>query len=816
MPTISGLPQLSNINFNDSLQLTKESFHYAVEYLEIPPLYAVSGALKVATGDMVAASKSSFALVYLTTRPLAILTSLVSRYIWILLKIIAQHTVYHGLIAAKEALRQAKIATNWFIAFQKSLSTTALCLEGGFVVLCFGLYMLRRYIQKKKYAQRVKTWYTNKKAKAVMKYERFVEKVAKTSMLLALLLPHIIYVVGVSLIKYFMPQVVGYFSNQTILADVLGLYWPFVKSIHVIHKWRSFGLMEKVNDAASIVDDKNNNGKGSGSESKKDGIDQANAATSTRSIMNMFRRKKVSENYEAALREKSRSSSTKNNSKTSTDKRKVAVAQIRLNDEQRQVGEEISELLQYWVVFALLLGMSKICMLLPLFGRFLSNMSLNKSASSLKTPWGRRKISWLEKIKPSVEFFNECKLFFFVWVQVLPTSIVGSASTKRTASAINTKSDIKSRIVAFEKGDTKNGKTSVPFANRPIDILFQKLSPAVIALNSSTSRILDQIETDNPDNSKKQSFVVRCLTWCRTFLDVMVWTKLISEKTKRTIISTLSECSDLLVCLPTFFMPSYFTSYGIVYIHLIVPSANSVNCRNAYQKRPKSTTNTELVKMINRALRYLQYWVIQCILSWIISSFSPILSWIPFSTHIIFLVWAYFQLESVSNLIYDVFESELVAFGILKIHAHKDNSDNQSSPDLNNTITMKLLKNLAKRVPSATSEDNQISSKSEKKDVDAKSQSGSDCDASKDANKTSEDQNEKKDIHVDSSGDSKKISSKESNGTEEKMPVEEEEEGYTDNALLDAIPGDTDCSTSNANDGDFIHVGDSKDEVKTS
>jgi len=186
----------------------------------------------------------------------------------------------------------------------------------------------------------------------------------------------------------------------------------------------------------------------------------------------------------------------------------------------------------------------------------------------------------------------------------------------------------------------------------------------------------------------------------------------------------------------------------------------------------------------------------------------------PFSTHIVFLVWAYFQLESVSTLVYDVFESELVAFGILKIHAHKNKSDNQSSLDVNNTITMKLLKNLAKRVPSASSEDTQSSSKSEKKNVDAKSLSGSYYDASKDATKTSEDQNERKDIHSDGSSDDK-ISSKANNGTEERVPAEEEE-GCTENQSLDAIPGDTDCSTSNANDGDFIHVGDSKDEVKTS
>ncbi len=134
-------------------------------YLQIPSYNATSTQFQVALRDSVLASRSIYQFLQLTTRPLFILLALLSKYIIIVLRILSEHTVYHGIRAGKEMWRQTKIACLWFVDFQKGLSKTVICMEIGFVGLCVGLYMIRRYLQRKKYFQKLKRWYTAKRNK---------------------------------------------------------------------------------------------------------------------------------------------------------------------------------------------------------------------------------------------------------------------------------------------------------------------------------------------------------------------------------------------------------------------------------------------------------------------------------------------------------------------------------------------------------------------------------------------------------------------------------------------------------------------------
>ena len=137
-----------------------------VTYLQIPSYSDTSHHFKIAFNDSIQAWKSTYHFVQLTCRPLVILLALISRYLLILLKILSEHTIYHGILAGKESWRQTKIAVNWFIAFQKSLSRTAVFMEIGFVFVCIGLYMIRRYLKRKKYFQKLGRWYRSKKRNA--------------------------------------------------------------------------------------------------------------------------------------------------------------------------------------------------------------------------------------------------------------------------------------------------------------------------------------------------------------------------------------------------------------------------------------------------------------------------------------------------------------------------------------------------------------------------------------------------------------------------------------------------------------------------
>ena len=96
--------------------------------------------------------------------------------------------------------------------------------------------------------------------------------------------------------------------------------------------------------------------------------------------------------------------------------------------------------------------------------------------------------------------------------------------------------------------------------------------------------------------------------------------------------------------------------------------------------------------------RYLQYWVVYAIVSSILSSFSPILAWLPLSTHMMWVLWAYIQLESTTLWMYHVLEWDLMAFGLL--HRQSHNEDEKES-GVQDAVTMKLINSFLTKVPSS-------------------------------------------------------------------------------------------------------------------
>ena len=627
-----------------------------IDFFQIPSVGLVKENFLVAYADVLQASRSTYAFVEITSKPLIILTSIILKCILTLLKIICEHTVYHAVLAMKEAWQQMLYASRGFLAYQKTLSPTAIYMEFAFIFLLIGLYALRKYIKKKKYVQRITKWYEQNKNNACMKYNRFVDQVAKTSMLVALMLPHLLYLALMVVLKWFFPVVVAYLANRTILSDLISFWFPMAKTVMVIHQWRSFGF-----EVETIVSKEPTNS--AGSTKTSDG--------ESHGILSMFRKKRTESKYEKTIK--------KGNSKNATNFRN-----LRLSDDQKQVVDKALQLLQYWVVYALMRTVAQTLMLIPIVSRLLSNIQLKEQKVS-SLPWKQKKSTWLNRIKLSREVFQECKLLFFIWLRLLPTSLTSTSSVSN-----------EDKEAVLEKPKSRRSAT-VPFSNRPVDIIYERLSPMIVALVSSSSHLL-QVDVSESNKDGPQSFVSRGVAWCRSLLDVMVWTKMISEKTKGRIISTLVEWTDLLPAMVTLCMPSYFTKYGIIFVQLIVPSANSARCHESLKG---VKTNTETVKIMSVGLRYLKYWIIEGILSWILSAFAPLLAWIPLSTHAILVLWAYAQNESIIHRLYNALEWDLIAFGFLKAHPH------QEGADFNDTVTMKVFNSIAKRVPSNLSQSSQ-------------------------------------------------------------------------------------------------------------
>ena len=97
--------------------------------------------------------------------------------------------------------------------------------------------------------------------------------------------------------------------------------------------------------------------------------------------------------------------------------------------------------------------------------------------------------------------------------------------------------------------------------------------------------------------------------------------------------------------------------------------------------------------------RYLQYWIIYAIISSLLSSFSPVLAWMPLSTHLTWVLWAYIQLESTTSWMYNVVEWDLMAFGMLHSPSHHKNV--KESGGLQDAMTIKLINSILTKVPSA-------------------------------------------------------------------------------------------------------------------
>jgi hypothetical protein len=422
-----------------------------------------------------------------------------------------------------------------------------------------------------------------------------VERVSQTSLVLALLLPHLLYVTTMALLKYFVPNVVNYISAKTILSDVISFYYPLFRTLLAVHRWRGLSLTTRSRGGAesSVA-----NATRSGKQQQDDTIQNTPASSSittrtTTSILNTLvgKKSKVSDRYLKAAKNTRNTSNDSSSSPTSSAAQNLKTPQIlettineRSHEDMEQAVQEISKLIQYWIVYALLCAIYQTCALLPIAGSILSSATTTTSSATMKRtyPWTRKgSTAWLGKIKPSAEFLYECQLFFYIWLLYLPTLqeekqvFHGKDSNNDTSKANDGKVDVRSKVRGFEKraGSVQKRRKSkqAPFPSKPLDIFYDKLTPLAISLLASSTNLIQTKAGgagsttsvgDDSSEAGRQTMILKSIAWSRSFLDVMVWTKLISERTKNRVVSTLIECAALLPALVTLGMPSYFTQYG--------------------------------------------------------------------------------------------------------------------------------------------------------------------------------------------------------------------------------------------------------------
>jgi len=607
-----------------------------LEILDLPSRQEYVSVAASAFRDFKVASSSSWHLAYLTFRPLVILLGILSHQVAAILRVIAQHSVAHGWVAAKEGYFQLKTATIWFVNFQRELPTSAKYAELGAVGILIALWLLRRHVRNRRYVERTTAWYREKKRRALRRYRRMVEKVAKTSLLLALTLPHLLYIMAALLAKRMIPSVVTYLATRTYLNAILSFWHPLYLTILAISRLSNhLKSYEQVDTAEGETE----------LPSKLSGRNPEKAGRRGRLVTPSMLKK-----------------------------------QQKQKTEMKALRSEVEDLLKYWVVYALLLALFRALLLLPIFGRILNVTAMTTSViDSTAQPakigrWSTgRKAGLLDKFRLSGRFAEELRLAFFVWLRLMPVpSFSGSEVSEGKRSE---------KIVEVE-----------PNKHRPLDISYDFLSPITIsAMNSSA--FLTKTESFSGSNNDNNSYFAIGIRKFRSILDLAVMLRLCSKNAQDWIISTVVESSSLVPAAVTLVMPSYFTSYGVIYVSLIVPAGYSSRSCAAITRQK---TSAELDSLpLDDSRRYLQFWVVHAMISVFLDFISPLLSWVPFSTHMTWLLWAYVQLEHPTRKLHSFLEKELALLGLV---SSKDNQN--ASETLEDSAVVRSFRKIMSALPS--------------------------------------------------------------------------------------------------------------------
>jgi hypothetical protein len=574
------------------LNLILNDIRVLVDRLEFASTDEYLAATKSAIRDARAASASSWKLAYITLRPACILLGILGHYLSIFLRIVAEHSVYHGWIAAREGFFQIRAATVWFVWFQRDLPASAKYAEFGAAAAVATLWLLRRHVRKHRYAERIAAWHADKKSRALRRYHNFVERVAKTSSFLAHLLPHLIYAALMFGLSKLMPGVITYFATRTYLCSVISFWYPVYATISLMGRLSPHLRDYKVAEVSKV------------NESEKPKKSRRER-TVTPSTLKQRRQQEI---------------------------------------EMETLRVEVVDMLKYWVVYAVLLSIVRTGKLLPFIGQIL-NVTTDVESTSISKGFSRKnpRAGFYTKLRLSGKFVEEAMLVFFVWLCLMPATITGDEVKNNISNVLSVKNKI----------DSNAG--NVPGKSRPVDILYSKVSPVVLAAMNSSAFLRKRAFGES--RGKESTIVTVAIQKLHSILDLLVLVRLIRKESQDWLITTIVESSALLPAVTTLFMPSYFTNYGVIYVSLVVPAGYSILSCDAIQS-PGRSVDTMMPK-IDDSSRYLQFWIVHAGLSMALASFAPLLAWVPLSTHATWLLWAFVQLQSITRKIYGWFESEL-------------------------------------------------------------------------------------------------------------------------------------------------------------
>ena len=418
-------------------------------------------------------------------------------------------------------------------------------------------------------------------------YQSALRKISHTSLLLAMLLPHVLFLTVCSSVKLLFPRVITYIATETYLNTLLGTWYPLIWTISLLYHYR--------------------HGKTSGPSSKMTPLKQSssNSNQSSTAIMSP----KTPAFYP-------KTTPMKHTSTPVQRWLRAATTPIR-RENDTQVHEECTYWLHYWIVVAVISTFSSILYSTPFMGRLFTKSSWMKSSLS------------------------EIQLLWYLWLFSLPASLT-SASIDPT------------------KG----------YESRPLPLVYRQISPLILSMYNIISDAVPQSIWDMVCEKIK------------SVLSICVMVRLLSEESKDSLLHLIVEARPLLPPAMTLFTP--FTGIGVLYVKSIVPAARYVKTQN----------------ILSANMSALEFWVLHTLLSGVLQWWNGVLWWIPFSSHVVFLVWCHVQLPKSCAKYYGVLEEELQAFGLL------DKGDKEL--ELQSSLTARIVSRWIQSLPSASNSEDDV------------------------------------------------------------------------------------------------------------
>jgi hypothetical protein len=551
--------------------------------------------------DLKQAVRSISYLVFITLRPICILGGFILRSLFV----------------------KANQLAVQMIKFQTSLDAFTVWMEIAAVLTIALVYLLRRYIQSKRYVPRFQAYVRKKQQAVLKKYLMVIDRIAQTSTLLANILPHAFYILVVVALNWtwWGRSLIRFFSVKVPTLQIMMIWIPSIQTILSVAQYKHWY--------------------NSNNRPKKDGQNDEKA-----SIV-----------------------STASSSKNASTVQPSLPTSLEL---------QLKELLMYWIVFSVFTAASSFVTFVP----FLSSLifpqhdspaenfitSIEASAAESTTILARITLacstisSWW---KQRGLFLKDLQLLFLLWAWIF-------SSLAKANNMARGKPSGRTTVPSPSKKVKKSlSSTSSWYMMSPLNFLYMRISSICF------SRFYQDQDGDT------SPIIASLYTNLDSFLQLAVLVKLIKPSTKSAIVRVVTQGSQYIPSLVTLVMPGFFTSLGIIYAAYIVASGYSAKLLKSSSRgkllRSSSSKNVEL-SALDPIVHHLQYYAIlflgintlwttffeRCVLSTPLLRF--ILYWVPFQFHIrlLLVLWLQVPLLDGSSIIYRFIEQELVLFGILR------------------------------------------------------------------------------------------------------------------------------------------------------